>query len=36
MLENFEPGGDVGSVFLAWLKSDFEVGTQERGTQLGD
>jgi hypothetical protein len=30
MLEDFEPGGDVRSVFLARLKSDFEIGAQER------
>ena len=36
MLEDFEPGGDVGSIFLARLKSDLQVGAQERGTQLGD
>src|SRR5947207_1623499 len=36
MLEDFEPGGDVGSIFLARLKSDFEIGAKERGTQLGD
>jgi hypothetical protein len=36
MLEDFEPGVDVGSVFLARLKSELQVGAQECGTQLGD
>jgi hypothetical protein len=37
MLENFEPGGDVGSVFLAWLKSDFRgrhTGTRNPARRL--
>jgi len=36
ILQDFEPGGDVGRVFLARLKSELQVGAQERGTQFCD
>ena len=32
MLQDIEPGGDVGSVFLTRLNSDFQVCAKERRT----
>ena len=34
-LEDVQPVGDVGSVVLTRLKRQIEIGTEERGAELG-
>jgi hypothetical protein len=36
ILENFKPSRDIGGVFLPRLLVEFEIGTQESRSQLGN